>query len=210
MEKFMKKFIAFTLSEILIAIGIIGVIGTLTIPNIAKTYERRALLAKAKSTFKDLSIAFQGIDEVLYRAQREKTSSQSLPYKTLLLLGEDKLSFMSGPSATQEYFYSGEIKYYNGSSTTPNLNGDASGVLQGNIDIDLYIPSSGVAGSDISSGPYAGSKYRGYLYFDINGKSNGPNMRNVDIFVARIVDDGLILSEEQDNQGSFDDFDAFK
>ncbi len=206
----MKKFIAFTLSEILIAIGIIGVIGTLTIPNIAKTYERRALLAKAKSTFKDLSIAFQGIDEVLYRAQREKTSSQSLPYKTLLLLGEDKLSFMSGPSATQEHFYSGEIKYYNGSSETPNLNGDASGVLQGNIDIDLWIPSSGVEGSNISSGPYAGSKYRGYLYFDTNGKSNGPNMRNVDIFLARIVDDGLVLSEEQDNQGSFDDFDAFK
>ena len=59
-----------------------------------------------------------------------------------------------------------------------------------------------------------GNLYRTIVYVllqqEMDLQSLARKIRNVDIFVARIVDDGLILSEEQDNQGSFDDFDAFK
>lgn len=38
----MKKFIAFTLSEVLVTVGIIGVISALTVPNLIKNYQTKA------------------------------------------------------------------------------------------------------------------------------------------------------------------------
>ena len=38
----MKKISAFTLSEVMITVGIIGVIAALTVPNLVKNYQRQA------------------------------------------------------------------------------------------------------------------------------------------------------------------------
>lgn len=201
MKNCIKKCIAFTLAEVLISLGIVGAIGALAIPNIAQSFQKRALLAKAKSVYKDLNMAFQDSEELIYRAQREKAASQTIPYYILVLLAQDnKLNFKKGPSSTEEYFYSGKwMTNSSGDPYAPNLKGDASGVLQGNVDIDIYSD-----GYDPSDGSH------GYVYFDVNGKAKGPNKHNVDIFRAYITKDGLVLDSEYNNEGSFDDLPTFK
>lgn len=203
MKYCIKKCIAFTLAEVLISLGIVGAIGALAIPNIAQSFQKRALLAKAKSVYKDLNMAFQDSEELMYRAQREVVPYESIPYYVLVLLAQDnKLNFKKGPSSTEEYFYSGKwMTNSSGDPYAPNLKGDASGVLQGNVDIDIY--SDGYDPSD-------GSRSHGYVCFDVNGKAKGPNKHNVDIFYAVITKDGLVLESEFDNKGSFDDLPTFK
>lgn len=52
-----KKHLAFTLSEILVTVGIIGVIASLTIPNLIKDYQKQQTLSKLQKVYTSLSQA---------------------------------------------------------------------------------------------------------------------------------------------------------
>lgn len=49
---------AFTLAEVLIILGIIGIVAALTIPSLITTYQEKVTVAKLKKTYNLLSIAF--------------------------------------------------------------------------------------------------------------------------------------------------------
>lgn len=53
-----KKNCAFTMAEILITLGVIGVIVALTIPNLARKWEERAIISKYKKMYVTLSNAY--------------------------------------------------------------------------------------------------------------------------------------------------------
>ena len=58
----MKK--AFTLSEVLICLGIVGVVAALSIPSTMKNYQKRMLTAQLQKTYSKISSAAQTIMEV--------------------------------------------------------------------------------------------------------------------------------------------------
>ena len=51
-----KKFKAFTLAEVLITIGIIGIVAALTLPTLIGNYRKSVVENKLKSTYSQLSI----------------------------------------------------------------------------------------------------------------------------------------------------------
>src|SRR5574344_9916 len=51
----MKKSIAFTLAEVLITLGIIGVIAALTIPTLINNYEKQATVTRLKKVYAELT-----------------------------------------------------------------------------------------------------------------------------------------------------------
>lgn len=53
-----KKKCAFTMAEILITLGVIGVIAALTIPNLARKWEERAIISKYKKMYATLANAY--------------------------------------------------------------------------------------------------------------------------------------------------------
>lgn len=61
----MKKFIAFTLAETLIVIGVIGIVSALTLPNLNSSTGDKEKVAKVKKVYRDLTDAF-GRAEAIY------------------------------------------------------------------------------------------------------------------------------------------------
>ena len=53
----MKKRAAFTLAEVLITLGIIGIVAALTLPSVISTYQKKVTAAKLKQTYSILSNA---------------------------------------------------------------------------------------------------------------------------------------------------------
>src|SRR5574344_1469040 len=51
----MKKSIAFTLAEVLIVLGIIGVVAALTIPTLINNYEKQATVTRLKKVYAELT-----------------------------------------------------------------------------------------------------------------------------------------------------------
>lgn len=56
--KFFKSFVAFTLAETLIVMGIIGVVAALTIPNLNSSTGEKEKVAKVKKIYSNLEDAF--------------------------------------------------------------------------------------------------------------------------------------------------------
>ena len=55
---YLKRF-GFTLPEVLITLGIIGVVAALTIPNFIENYNKRATAVRLKKTYNTLATAIQ-------------------------------------------------------------------------------------------------------------------------------------------------------
>lgn len=53
------KIIAFTLAEILITLGIIGIVAEMTIPTLIKTYQKQAYLSMLKLTYSEITQGFK-------------------------------------------------------------------------------------------------------------------------------------------------------
>ena len=65
----MKKISAFTLSEVMITVGIIGVIAALTVPNLVKNYQRQAQTVQLRKTINEIESAID-----MYITEEGKTS----------------------------------------------------------------------------------------------------------------------------------------
>ena len=58
-KSYIKKFLGFTLAEVLITLGIIGVVAALTIPNLIYNYKKTSATSKLKKTYATLQNAIQ-------------------------------------------------------------------------------------------------------------------------------------------------------
>ncbi len=54
----MKNYSGFTLAEVLITLGIIGVVAALTMPSVINNYKEKETIAKLKKTYSVLSQAY--------------------------------------------------------------------------------------------------------------------------------------------------------
>lgn len=55
----MRRYFGFTLSEILITLGIVGVVAGLTLPNVIKHYQKQTVLTQLKKAYSELGQAIQ-------------------------------------------------------------------------------------------------------------------------------------------------------
>lgn len=60
----MKRFSAFTLAEVLITLGIIGVVAALTLPNLIANHQKKVLSVRAKKVYSTL---YQGFNSAIYK-----------------------------------------------------------------------------------------------------------------------------------------------
>lgn len=114
----MKKFIAFTLAETLIVIGVIGIVSALTLPNLNSSTGDKERVAKVKKIYQNLQDAF-GRAEAVYGPYEEwiKTTDTTDGLKSKRI-GERITEFMklskncetstdaacNGPSITPDYY----------------------------------------------------------------------------------------------------------
>ena len=175
MERIMRIKNGFTLSEVLITLGVIGVISAITLPTVVKNYQKHVIENRLKKSYSiinqalNMSIAENG-DIKNWTFPQSNTADENYKFAQTYLLPYLKVikdcNVGKGCWADKEY----------------NMNGSNS--LQIN-DINYIIK---FILSDGSAVALYFSETGGHLYLDVNGISK-PNTRGKDIFEFAITND---------------------
>lgn len=184
----MKK--AFTLAEVLITLGIIGVVAALTIPTLVNNYRKKQFETGLK---KEYSVLLQALD--MYKQDNEtplkKEDTDQLhaefknkikPYlKILVDCGDDQAGVYKGQCVktgnfTQDKKYT--YKTYSGNIAKEDLFDDGQIIL--NDGSHLLFENMG-------------NGYNVFVSIDVNGYKKLPNKWGEDVFTFQLMNDGKLL-----------------
>jgi prepilin-type N-terminal cleavage/methylation domain-containing protein len=171
---------AFTLAEVLITLGIIGVVSALTLPTLVKNHQRQVYTVQLKKVYNELSQA----------AEQVKTDSNAVNLK------ESQLRRSGSSYLLTHYFKTTQTCSTSSLSSCfasqyANMNGT-------NVSISNFVPSGGScavisSGASICVGSLNSSGSIN-VATDINGKE-GPNIVGRDLFTLVILNDGTISND---------------
>lgn len=166
---------AFTLAEVLITLGIIGVIAALTIPTLVKNYQKQQTAVKLEKMYSIISQAHKNAEVALGSSTNWGDPADStgasfkawwdeyfIPYSNLSII-------KTCTGATSAQCYSNKTKYLNGNAHYLDTTSYYL-VLKDGTSLRLWSVSGG----------------SGYIEVDINGLSS-PNVLGKDIFNIQIL-----------------------
>ena len=191
-----KSFLAFTLAEILITLGIIAVVAAITMPTIIGNYQKTVYTSQLKKTYVEMMTMLQnhlrenGGDDLV---QSGFCSGGNNASAKEFLANTFKIAKDCGLDSTECFAPVTEYRSWKNKSTkrTTNINGYkvilASGAA---VSLYCYNMSEESIIADIAEGNYR--DYRdepiASLYIDVNGKK-GPNIGGRDLFRVYIYPD---------------------
>jgi prepilin-type N-terminal cleavage/methylation domain-containing protein len=190
-----KKKLAFTLAEVLITLGIIGVVAALTIPNLLAKYQEKQTVEKLSVSYAKLVEAFRLMIEDngtidTYGSDAYTRGEVLFSLIPKYINGVSKCSSWTSSSCRPSYWkykYSDDTFNYLGTGST-----NAYKMLDGSI---IYVNSTpggsctqNVALTESWMGTYGGSC--GSVHIDLNGISP-PNTDGKDFFSFAILKDGI-------------------
>ena len=181
---FSLKSAAFTLAEVLVTLGIIGVVSAMTVPTLMQNYQRQSYVTQLHKVYNEMSQGFQQM----------MTDRNALNLKETGLLNTTE----QATETFKNYFkvvqdcgnnfspcFASEYRSTTGSSIKPAEANwwSSSFVLADGAAIGLHGLIDYSAGN--VSYPY------GYMYVDING-AKGPNITGRDFFLFYYFNDGTL------------------
>lgn len=182
------RFKAFTISEILITLGIVGVISAMVIPMMIANYQKRIILTKLQKTYSQLNQMIRLIDEeqgldVLHSAPSQFVPKYILPryngatyYKPN---SNHRLAMCYNPN---HYYLS--AKSSNAQYTSLTSNARYRGKCMGYISTP-FMPTH-TASIELVDGACIGFNYFASsgisIFVDVNGSANPPNCFGKDLF----------------------------
>ena len=184
----LKKY-AFTLAEVLITIGIVGVVATITIPTLMNNYQKKNWESGLKKAYGTVTNACQA----MLNDENTNTILQTDFYRAL------DTNSINTNSIAKKYFKTikdGEYKsisnLYDPTGGAPRNQNESIKYELGKTPFVIYLPDSSVlyAQTDIIDDSSL------YFLVDINGPKNKPNRVGADLF-------GIILDENCDFKGEY-------
>lgn len=174
----MNKKFAFTLSEVLVTMSIIGVISALTVPTLVNNYQKKSQIIQLRKTANDIASA---IDMLITEEGKSKFSATT-EYNNLNTLVKNRLKTIKTCSKTEDKDDTGSCfaneKYY-------SVNGTGDGTTF-SCDGNSYILASSAA---ICLTKTENNSVK--INLDING-NQGPNIGGRDMFEFYIRPEGDI------------------
>lgn len=184
----MKK--AFTLAEVLITLGIIGVVAALTIPTLVNNYRKKQFETGLK---KEYSVLLQALD--MYKQDNEtplkkEDTDQShgefknkiKPYLKILVDCGNEQAGKYEAKCVQNGYYTQDKKYtyktYSGNIANEDLFDDGQIIL--NDGSHLLFENVGNRGAV-------------FVSIDVNGYNKLPNKWGEDVFTFQLMNDGKLL-----------------
>ncbi len=178
----------FTLAEVLVTLGIIGVVSAMTVPTLMQNYQRKSYVTQLHKVY----------NEITQAALQYQNDKNALNLKEAGLISQDAAN----------YFMTNYFKVVN---TCDNLSGcfadsykKLSGVDAGIGDSNSYVIASGAA-----IRPTYNAKGDSIISFlvDINGKQ-GPNVAGRDLFIMCLYNNGIVddANYNIDDDGNTIDF----
>ena len=209
---FSHKRTAFTLAEVLITLGIIGIVAALTLPNIINNYKR-----------KQLEVAFKRSSALIQSALNETANDFGFDsFKDINSTCVDQNELNSCKSNNQEFFNSVSSTFISKFKVIKQAKNIDAAKFEGKV-IPVYNFSGkqtlyysqfyGIqrGGYFLSDGTYITGLlfyYHGAgdcvtLTFDTNGPYKGPNRYGYDIFIYTTGHWGLLCSKNTSQPGGF-------
>jgi len=180
----MKK--GFTLAEVLITLGIIGVVAALTMPTVIKNYQKAVTVSKLKKNFtamqqvlkraeSDFGIDITELDDMWINDTKGLLSKYFLPY-----LQGAKLCYVN-----ERFSMCGKkYKLLNGNQiSNPPFNNVATIKLNNGATIGISSSADGTGR---------------VLFIDINGSEKQPNIAGKDFFIFNITKNNMLTSNHFD------------
>ena len=203
-----RKIRAFTLAEILITLGIIGIVAAITIPMLITNYQKRLTLTRLQKHYAQLNQVIKLIDEehglaVLSGSATNSVQKYILPhYKgaTYYAPNNYKKSMCFNPN---HYYLSAKQNdaQYNTLSTRHkgSCNGYISTPFSNMPSIEL--PD----GACIGFNQLLGSRYypESTIFIDVNGSANPPNCLGKDMFWFKIDQDTASVIPSENNSAGY-------
>lgn len=192
----MKK-VGFTLSEVLITVGIIGVLSAITIPALVQKYQE---IKTVSQVLEAVSIFSQGFTKIAQECEGLSNCNSNylmdvLNY-TLPPLLNANMNVLQTCRAGEHTACLGDIEYksLDGKTKTGEFAGryQMSGILNNGMTFTLGLPNGGWA--YIDNWP---------LNIDINGQS-GPNIVGRDAFAFYVSDSGIVRARGMAGAASCD------
>ena len=186
----LKKRAAFTLAEVLITLGIIGIVAAMTLPSLVANYRKKQFQSGLS---KGYSVLLQALDmykqdngEALTKSDCAWNQSTFVNYlKPYLNILVDCGDTYDNTSCLQNGYYSDDGKYtyktYSGKTATEDFFDDGQLILND--------------GSMLMFENTDSSAYKGVVYvtIDVNGYLKLPNKWGEDTFTFQLMDDGKLL-----------------
>lgn len=209
----MKKKLAFTLAEVLITLGIIGVVAALTIPTLVQNYQKKALVTQLKKTiavldngFK-LMMATEGVDTIynteMWSGFHTESTAERVyeAIKAYIPKYFKTIDICYGTTKSDCPAYSAYTSYktLDGSEDAVGEDGAFSPYFQLSDGATIYLSNLTkmvMSDDDCNALKANGGSVCGYATFypimiDINGVS-GPNTLGRDIYAVMIDQYGMV------------------
>ena len=187
--------VAFTLAEVLITLGIIGVVAALTIPNVIQHYKKQEVVARLKSAesiFNQMlyfSVAENGDPQNWDLRDYEGATNQTTSWENIATRVTEKY-FLPYLKAKKYYGYSslentGYPVYHRADGSLQEHNLDENGwwacIIELSNGMTIFLKPSSTGADENGIYHFTGI----LLYIDINGRK-GPNVWGRDMFLANI------------------------
>lgn len=178
---FSLKKTAFTLAEVLITLGIIGVVAALTMPSVVNNVEGKQLQSALKKGYSEISQAFE--------LMKSDIGRDILPvdYPPGTFAKEYKEYFVKTLSSNHSGLVSKDLDIvdFNGLKTYKTYNKKNS-LISNFFDDGQFVLPDGALILINDSGPML-------ISIDVNGMNKGPNLYGRDLFTFEITNEGKLL-----------------
>ena len=215
---FSRKRVAFTLAEVLITLGIIGVVASLTLPSVVAHYKEKVLVTQVQKAYSEMQNALKmysaqnNCSDITCISDTNQTSAQLADKLFVQFQGAQRCP--GNWDTTRKTCKSVKIKnktpyYQNGVASNPDVlapyfisaNGVAYQVLQHRKCPEEYErilrDDAGFPVLDEDGKPKTCKDLIvncALIYFDANGVNKGPNQYGADIYRFNLTYDGKFVS----------------
>jgi prepilin-type N-terminal cleavage/methylation domain-containing protein len=191
---------AFTLAEVLITLGIIGVVAAITLPTLIENYQTKVTVNKLKKVYSTLSQAYefavQEYDTPKHWNITKRDNENSKKVRDRLFFQVKKITSCDDTS-TRGICNLADTYYIMSGSSKVTINSTSSTSAATMDGVGMMIETNG-GGSPINRG---NTKMLEHVYalieVDINGK-NAPNTYGKDTFIFYLTEYGIIPAGTKD------------
>ena len=179
------KSAAFTLAEVLVTLGIIGVVSAMTVPTLMQNYQRQSYVTQLHKTYNEFTQAF-----LQYKNDRNAlwlTEAGHTRHQDMMPFMKQYFKVVQECGTTSTPCFASSYKNQNGGTyVVDTLNRGATyyGVLASGV-------SFGIMYDALDTGTIYTDDFSYRIVVDINGKK-GPNIYGRDLFVMYVFPDGVI------------------
>jgi prepilin-type N-terminal cleavage/methylation domain-containing protein len=178
----------FTLSEVLITLGIIGVVAVLTLPSVIQKQHEKATVVKVKKMYNILSQAYvYAVKE--YGLPDEWGMNNAKDMRNKLFINIKKIKNCDIASKKDECGVAGHYYYMSGTENTDLINNAYSSSLSDGTTLMVYKNVSNCH-EYRGNGQFLQNQC-GWIYVDVNG-NKAPNTYGKDLFCFYLTKYGII------------------